>query len=162
MSRKAVLVTIGFCVAFIAALVILTRTAKDEMTLRPDDRALVTAGQQLYVKHCASCHGMKLEGQPNWRQRGADGLLPAPPHDPSGHTWHHPDEQLIRMTKYGPTRLSGGTYRSAMPGYENVISDEEIVAVLSYIKSRWPAEIRARHDALNRSYAEQKKQGAAR
>ena len=161
MSRNFLLVVAGIAVVFIGALVLLTRTADDGMTLRPDDRALVTAGHQLYVKHCASCHGMKLEGQPNWRQRGADGLLPAPPHDESGHTWHHPDEQLIRMTKYGPTKLSGGTYKSAMPGYETVMGDEEIVAVLSYIKSRWSPEIRARHNMLNGRYAEQKKQGAA-
>ena len=33
-------------------------------------------GQALYKEHCASCHGAKLEGQPNWRQPGSDGILP--------------------------------------------------------------------------------------
>ena len=29
------------------------------------------------------------------------------------------------------------------------LSDEDIVAVLSYIKSTWPDRIRARHDEIN-------------
>ena len=41
-------------------------------------------------------------------------------------------------------------YASAMPVYEGVLSDEEIVAVLSWIKAQWPAGIQARHDELNR------------
>ena len=58
-------------------------------------------GALIYQARCASCHGVHLEGQANWRERGADGRLPAPPHDASGHTWHHPDDVLIRITKEG-------------------------------------------------------------
>lgn len=65
------------------------------VVLLPDDSALVADGRKLYDQACASCHGAMLEGQPNWRQRKADGRLPAPPHDPSGHTWHHPDAVLL-------------------------------------------------------------------
>ena len=121
----------------------------EEIRLRPDDAALVAEGEAIYAAQCASCHGADLEGQANWRERKADGRLPAPPHDASGHTWHHPDGQLFALTKQGPAALVGGDYQSDMPGYAGVLSDREIVAVLSYIKSRWPAEIRARHDALN-------------
>lgn len=42
-------------------------------------------------------------------------------------------------------------YLSAMPAYEGVLSDAEIVAALSWIKAQWPADIRSRHDELNRS-----------
>lgn len=121
--------------------------------LRPGDSALVAAGKTVYATHCASCHGPALEGQPNWRVRTADGRLPAPPHDPSGHTWHHPDGQLFALTKYGPARLIGDGYESDMPGYEGILSDREIVAVLSFIKSTWPPEIRERHDMINRQAA---------
>ncbi len=121
----------------------------EAIRLRPDDAALVSEGEAIYAAHCASCHGAELEGQANWRERKADGRLPAPPHDASGHTWHHPDGQLFALTKQGPAALVGGGYQSDMPGYAGVLSDREILAVLSYIKSRWPAEIRARHDALN-------------
>ena len=119
--------------------------------LRPDDAKLVTLGQQVYEARCASCHGVRLEGQANWRQPGADGLLPAPPHDASGHTWHHPDEMLFRITKYGVARAAKlPNHASAMPAFEGVLSDTEIVAALSWIKSQWPPSVQSRHDALNR------------
>ncbi len=114
--------------------------------LTPEDRDVVQAGQRIYSEHCASCHGAELEGQPNWQSRRPDGLLPAPPHDASGHTWHHPSDHLIRLTKYGPQAFAGPDYKSEMPAYEGTLSDAEIVAVLSYIKSTWPPEIRQRHD----------------
>ncbi|MCR9178386.1 MAG: c-type cytochrome [Alphaproteobacteria bacterium] len=120
------------------------------VSLRADDRALVAQGQGIYRQHCAACHGDRLEGQPEWRTRGADGLLPAPPHDATGHTWHHPDAVLVALTKYGPGGATGNPdYRSNMPAYAEVLNDDEIVAVLSYIKAQWPPEIRARHDELN-------------
>jgi mono/diheme cytochrome c family protein len=120
------------------------------LALRPGDARIVAQGERIYTERCASCHGARLEGQPNWRTRGPDGLLPAPPHDASGHTWHHPDELLFRITKFGVAKAANLTdYKSAMPVYEGVLSDEEIVAVLSWIKSRWPASIREKHDQMN-------------
>jgi S-disulfanyl-L-cysteine oxidoreductase SoxD len=124
--------------------------SRGSMMLRPDDAAVLAQGQRFYVAHCAACHGAQLEGQPNWRERGPDGRLPAPPHDASGHTWHHPDEMLIRITKEGVAKVAQlKDYVSAMPVYEGVLSDDEIVAVLSWIKSQWPADIRAKHDQIN-------------
>lgn len=116
---------------------------------RPDDRRIVDRGRYVYGVSCAQCHGANLEGQANWRQRGADGLLPAPPHDETGHTWHHTDQVLFDLTKYGMQRFAGPDYRSAMPAYRGVLSDEDIIAAMSYIKSRWPDSIRRQHDALN-------------
>ncbi|WPZ32173.1 cytochrome c [Thalassobaculum sp. OXR-137] len=122
----------------------------DGLRLDPDDAALVADGERIYRDACASCHGVALEGQPDWQQRRADGRLPAPPHDPSGHTWHHPDDVLFALTKYGPAALvNDPAYLSDMPGFAEVLSDRDILAVLSYIKSTWPPEIRARHNALN-------------
>ncbi|MHC8493844.1 c-type cytochrome [Thalassospira sp. SM2505] len=123
--------------------------------LRPDDLKLVALGKKVYDANCASCHGTKFEGQANWRERGDDGLLPAPPHDETGHTWHHPDAMLFALTKYGPAAIAGNDYKSAMPAYENTLTDEEILASLSYIKSRWPDEISQRHDQINQSAAQQ-------
>lgn len=111
------------------------------------DAATLARGRQLYAQHCASCHGTELEGQPNWRQRGPDGRLPAPPHDPTGHTWHHSDAQLFELTKRGPAGLVPG-YESDMPAFGGVLDDDEIRAVLLFIKSTWPADIRARQEAL--------------
>ncbi|MDA7949239.1 MAG: c-type cytochrome [Hyphomicrobiaceae bacterium] len=121
--------------------------------LRPDNAKLVSDGHQIYLVHCAECHGKNLEGQPNWRRRDAEGYLPAPPHDETGHTWHHADALLFRMTKDGLAEVAGGGYKTRMPAYADILSDEEIVAVLSYIKSRWPETIRERHDRLNQRAA---------
>ena len=110
-----------------------------------DDLAQITMGRAVYQQNCGSCHGVRLEGQPNWRVRKPDGKLPAPPHDENGHTWHHPDEQLFKITGSGVAALVPG-YESDMPAYEGVLSDEEIWAVLAFIKSTWPTEIRRRQE----------------
>ncbi|MBP6726574.1 MAG: cytochrome c [Propionivibrio sp.] len=129
------------------------RQAAASHSLRPDDPQVLRVGARIYTQQCAACHGAKGEGQPDWRDRGADGLLPAPPHDPSGHTWHHPDEQLFAITKQGLAQLiNQPDYRTAMPIYGGVLSDDEIVAVLSWIKAQWPPEIRRRHDEINVQY----------
>ena len=103
-------------------------------------------GAMLYQQNCASCHGSNLEGQPNWKQRKPDGKLPAPPHDVSGHTWHHSDQQNFEITKLGIEALVSG-YKSDMIGFGDKLSDDEIWAILDYIKSTWPEEIRARRKA---------------
>ena len=112
---------------------------------------MLQRGAQIYLAQCASCHGANLEGQANWRERSADGRLPAPPHDESGHTWHHPDDVLIRLTKEGVAKAAGLTdYASNMPAFGDALSDADTVAVLSSIKSRWPSDIQAKHNAINR------------
>ena len=101
----------------------------------------VQLGSVLYDEHCASCHGQNLGGQPDWHKRDQDGYLPAPPHDETGHTWHHTDKYLFEMTKYGLQAFVGDGYKTRMPMYKDILSDSEIIAVLSFIKSRWPEEV---------------------
>ena len=113
------------------------------------EEAAIAAGRQVYQEYCASCHGVNLEGEAGWRERDGEGYLPAPPHDENGHTWHHPDEQLLAITRFGVAPLAGNGYRSRMGGYGDVLSEEEMLAVLAYIKSRWPEDIIARHNRIN-------------
>jgi mono/diheme cytochrome c family protein len=108
-------------------------------------------GHQIYADLCAACHGADLEGQPDWRTPLASGRLPAPPHDESGHTWHHPDEVLFRIVKEGTAAVVGGGYESDMPGFADVLSDAEIRAVLDYIKSTWPERERSYQLEVSRS-----------
>lgn len=99
-------------------------------------------GERLYQKSCASCHGANLEGQPEWRSRLPNGRLPAPPHDASGHTWHHTDRNLFDVVKRGTAAIVGDGYESDMPGFADVLADEEITAIIDYIKSTWPERLR--------------------
>lgn len=108
------------------------------------DQLAVMEGEAIYKAECATCHGTRLEGQPEWNTRRPDGKLPAPPHDASGHTWHHPMEQLVAITKLGmvPPHAPPG-YVSDMPAFAGKLSDRQIQRVLLYVESQWPAEIRA-------------------
>jgi mono/diheme cytochrome c family protein len=121
--------------------------------LDPDDTQVVTHGEAIYMEHCASCHGRNLEGQPEWQTQDKEGFLPAPPHDESGHTWHHPDTLLFKITKLGIAEAANlKDYKTKMPTFRETLSDDDIIAALSYIKSRWPEDMRRRHDQLNRAY----------
>jgi len=96
----------------------------------------IETGQALYSQHCASCHGANLEGQPDWQTRKADGRMPAPPHDDSGHTWHHSDDQIFKITKFGVSAVVPG-YQSDMMGFGGKLSNDEIRAIIAFIKSKW-------------------------
>jgi len=104
------------------------------------DPAEIERGEPLYLENCASCHGENLEGQPNWRTQNDDGTLPAPPHDDSGHTWHHSDKLLFEYTKLGGEATMakrGLDFKSGMPGHLDTLSDDQIWDILTFIKSRW-------------------------
>ena len=111
--------------------------------------AQLALGARLYAERCASCHGTKLEGQPNWQEALSNGRMPAPPHDASGHTWHHSDEELFTITKKGLAAVVPG-YESDMPAFESSLSDGEIQAILAFIKSTWPKPAREYQRARNR------------
>jgi len=111
-------------------------------TMSVDDYPIdLVAGEILYAENCAACHGANLEGQGDWRTPGADGRLPAPPHDETGHTWHHPDSLLFTYTKLGGVATlaeQGIDFNSGMPGFESLLTDAEIWNTLAFIKSKWP------------------------
>ena len=119
------------------------------ISLNPTDNSVIKKGNQIYANNCASCHGVNLEGQKNWMSRLPDGFMPAPPHDETGHTWHHPDRYLFMVTKYGIEEFIRENYPNNMPAYKDILSDEEIIAVLSYIKSTWPSKIKKIHNNIN-------------
>lgn len=109
-----------------------------------DDPEQVARGNRIYAESCASCHGARLEGQGDWRSPNPDGTYPAPPHDADGHTWHHPDSLLFRYTKLGGREALKDVpgVKSAMPGFGEGLSDQDIWDVLAFIKSHWPERAR--------------------
>lgn len=152
MSKRSLVITV-FVIAVVAAgiyLAIDKPTAEATFSADPSNAELVAMGRQVYASQCAACHGANLEGQPNWRSRKPNGRLPAPPHDASGHTWHHDDLSLFNLTKYGLSAVVGQPVQTDMPAYEGILSDEQIWAVLAYIKSRWPDKIQQRQSDMNR------------
>ena len=107
----------------------------------PGQASAIAAGEQLYAENCASCHGDNLEGQQDWRSPGEDERLPAPPHDETGHTWHHADRMLFDYTKRGGKAVladQGVEFDSGMPGFGDDLGDEEIWNILAFIQSTWP------------------------
>jgi mono/diheme cytochrome c family protein len=111
---------------------------------------VLAEGRTLYSQYCARCHGANLEGQPDWTRRPS-GRLPAPPHDASGHTWHHSDRVLFEITKKGTAAVVGGGYESDMPPFEGVLTDGQIRAVLAFIKSTWPERERRFQERVSQS-----------
>ncbi len=116
----------------------------------PTSKAQVQQGQTIYAQHCAHCHGAALEGQPAWQSRKADGKLPAPPHDGSGHTWHHDDKTLFDIIQNGLEKYAGPNYPTDMPRFAGILSPDQTWAVLAYIQSTWPADIAQHQRSLNR------------
>ncbi len=127
----------------------------------PTDARAVAEGEAVYLAHCASCHGTRLQGQPNWHEALPDGGYPAPPHDGSGHTWRHSDGELFEATKFGGDFSATPGPGNTMPAFEGVLSDDEIWATLAFVKSRWPAELQARQRLLTRVRSQRQHAGDA-
>lgn len=114
-----------------------------------DNEALVARGKTVYGTVCAACHGRRLQGQALWQLMDRFAGRRAPPHDATGHTWRHSDDDLFAMTKFGHFPGTPPQVRSWMPAFGGHLSDREILAVIAYIKSNWPTGIRASQAMLN-------------
>ena len=133
--------TIGFATAFAGV----SAAAWADPDRQPETADPVL-GQPLYQEYCASCHGANLEGQPNWRSPNQDGIMPSPPHDETGHTWHHGDDLIFNYTRLGGQELlarRGVTnFTSAMPAFGEQLSETEIWHIIAFVKSTWSERIR--------------------
>ncbi len=116
-----------------------------------NDVALVDAGRRIYAQACSSCHGVSLQGQPNWPTRSADGRMPGPPLDGSGHAWQLRDKDLFEITKEGPAAYPPGHSRE-MPAFGQQLSDKEIASILAYVKSVWPPDLQVKQARRNMEF----------
>lgn len=153
MSWRRPMVLLGLLVG-VLVLVLAVLVTTEAPTGADAEAARVARGAKIYAAECATCHGVALEGAPNWRVPNGDGTLPAPPHDDSGHTWHHPDSMLFDYTKQGgkdALRAMGVTgIQSAMPAFGDRLSDQEIWDVLAFIKNSWSEKSRTHQANLTR------------
>ena len=141
--NKLFYTAVALATAAVPSVLLLTTGSLNPFGLNESKRKQIAQGQALYGVRCASCHGKNLEGQPNWKTPLPSGRMPAPPHDKSGHTWHHSDVALAGVTKLGLKPFAGDNYESDMPAFSSILSDKEIEAILTYIKSTWPERERA-------------------
>jgi len=69
-------------------------------------------------------------------------VLPAPPHNAKGHTWHHDNALLFNYTKLGGAGVLAAMgiadFNSGMPPFDGIIPDEEIWDIIAFIRSIWP------------------------
>lgn len=73
-----------------------------------------------------------------------------PPHNARGHTWHHPDCQLTQTVLNGSgemgemmRRMMGASENTPrMPVFRGSLAEEDVAAMLAYIKSWWTEEQR--------------------
>lgn len=102
----------------------------------PDKQPSLERGESLYQANCLVCHGDR-------RGEGGNGL--GPPHNEQGHTWHHPDAQLKEW-------VLGGRLFLGMPAFKDKLTDQEVEAILAYIKPWWTEEQRQSQADVSQRY----------
>lgn len=108
----------------------------DTPTLGPASQAM-PEGAAIYVENCAGCHGDR---------NGNSGINAAPRHDETGHTWHHPDAQLIDWVLNGKGGIPG------MPAFRETLSEDQVERVLAYIKTWWTEDQRTSQADISARY----------
>jgi len=142
MSRRIAAAPLSRSLLLPALLASTVAAAGGEPPAGPLDGERVAEGRRIYQQQCASCHGARGEGMPDWEQPNALGELPAPPHDATGHTWKHADAMLYRMIRDGWRDPWNETERLTMPAFGDVLTPQEIGAVITYLKTLWTSEQR--------------------
>ncbi|HMD64549.1 MAG TPA: cytochrome c [Stellaceae bacterium] len=118
-----------------------------------DYAAVVAHGKSIYMGRCASCHGRNLQGQPLWQLRDEYAGRRAPAHDETGHTWQHSDEEIFHVIKYGRFSSVPADAVSFMPAFQKDLGDRDIIAVIAFIKARWPTALRVSQAMFNPGHA---------
>lgn len=127
-----------------------TLMAREHPPGDPDDAEQVIVGKAVYGRDCARCHGNDLSGEFGWLKKESEADLSeaeiermlrslddvAPAHDSSGTTWRHDDDTLFSIIKDGPA-VALAKLDSRMPGFHDRLSDDEIWAIVAFLKSRW-------------------------
>lgn len=130
--------------------VLLTGCQQSNARVSTEDVGTLPDGRELYQTYCASCHGANGGGQfPNDPYfPDATGRVGAPPHDSTGHTWHHPDAVLVQITRAG--RSMPNVY--PMPAFKDQLTEAQIMAIVTYIKEWWLPEQVSQQATASASY----------
>lgn len=128
--------------AGLAGVFLATSAGATEDALPVLDPEQVEIGQAIYGQYCASCHGESGQGVPEWQEQNEQGELPPPPHGPEGHTWRHSDADLYHMVSEGWRDPFNKTEHLTMPAFGEILSPEEIQAVITFLKTLWTPDQR--------------------
>lgn len=105
------------------------RPRSSAQVINEQGRAWVERGASLYEKHCENCHGPSGEGAPGIYPplAGNRGVVMTPP------------VNAIRSILIGgyPPSTSGNPRPYGMPPFAQVLRDDEVAMVLSYIRTAW-------------------------
>lgn len=85
-------------------------------------------GKTVYATTCAACH--QLTGL------GSEGQFPPL----AGSEWVNEDGKLLRIILHGlsgPVQVAGKAYDGAMPGWGAILTNAEVAAVATYVRSSW-------------------------
>lgn len=140
-QRNAIVGFVIICLLAVGVFVIRTSLrsmAIDAGRANAANAELVARGEQVYATRCASCHGGDLRGEQGWPQRRPNGVMPASPLDQRGPAPQRDDQWLFNTIKLGGQATAPAGYTSYMPALGGGLTDEDIWAVISYIKSTWP------------------------
>ena len=95
------------------------------------DATFVALGETIVAENCVACHGENGKGYIGPALNG------------SAHAWHHPDSLLVSFIRDG---IAG----TQMPAQRDNLTDEEIDAVISYMKSWWSPQQRQKQQSGQR------------
>ena len=154
--KRILILSIGFAAIIISLQYFLNPNKKEnvniEITNIEIDEVLISQinlGKSFYATHCASYNGDNLQGQPNWSTKNdKDGHNLSPPLNGTGHTWHHSQEQLFSIIRYG-FKIYNENYDGKMQGNEK-LNDDDIWSILAYMKSVWPESIQKKYDTISK------------
>jgi mono/diheme cytochrome c family protein len=141
-ARRPIVVALLLAVAITAAFLIWQSRQTPRLVADSGSPGTVAAGRAVYAARCAACHGDRLQGQPGWRDELRAEHPPPPALDADGFAWHNPDRALVGIIRHG-------IVARGMPAFAGQVSDDDIWAVVAFMKSTWPEETRQHHDSLN-------------
>ena len=99
------------------------------------NQSQIGLGKKLYQANCAFCHGDNREGQPLWNKTYINGKRPAPPLNLSDDFPALSNRELFDITKYGGQPFAPKDYINEMPGFEMLLKDGEIWAIVAFLRS---------------------------
>ena len=117
-------------------------------SIASNDLDTIELGGRIFQKNCSPCHGSGAVGEspasPMGGWASGKGEL-APALNGTGHAWHHEPAYFFRTIRNGSTakyQMGNTVINSKMKGWAGRMSDYEMLAVIAYFQSLWPAHIK--------------------